>query len=122
MSATLKNLVLKTVSVGSVKLLAPANRIGSGKATCHFPTANTLSHGQFLPWPSTQTTYCDSDEELPPGSQETQSLSRQPVAAKRWMQSVAIPASLVGGLPSWNRCESRSDRGKHEMSDHHQAR
>lgn len=49
MLATLKTLVLKTATVGSVKLTAPADRIGLGFGVAAYPTDN-LSQGQ-IPMP-----------------------------------------------------------------------
>lgn len=84
MVTTFKNLVLKTATVRSVKLSTPADRIGSGHAAMHNPTASTLSQGQFLPWLPTQ--------ECEPGS-------RQQATAMRFMQALVIPASWVGSFP-----------------------
>ncbi|MDB5306606.1 MAG: hypothetical protein JWO38_808 [Gemmataceae bacterium] len=47
MATTLKTLVLKTVTAGSVKLTAPADRIGQGLAVDVAYPAEVLSQGQF---------------------------------------------------------------------------
>ena len=59
-ATTLNNLVLKTASVGNVKLPAPADRIGSGfAADIDHPPTTILSLGQFplprLPEPLTRS-------------------------------------------------------------------
>lgn len=119
MSAILKSLVLKTVTVRSVELLAAANRIGSGKAVCNPTPANTLSPGHVMPWPSTPETYRGLDEDQRRFPQETFSMSRQSVTASRWMHDVAIPASLVGGLFRCWSCLSRWDHDAfHALSLH----
>ncbi len=48
MTTILKNLVSKTATVASVKLLTPADRIGSGVVVATYP-AEHLSYGQFMP-------------------------------------------------------------------------
>lgn len=71
MSAKNLNRVLKTVLAGSVKLPAPADRIGSGVNAVidHYPTA-VLSQGRFLtprlpePEPRSRRTVAD-DESMP---------------------------------------------------------
>lgn len=110
MSAILKSLVLKTVTVRSVELLAAAKRIGSGKAACNPTPANSLSPGHVMPWPSTPETYRGLDEDQRRFPQETFPTSRQSVAAMQWMHDVVIPASLVGGSFRCWSCQSRSDR------------
>jgi hypothetical protein len=48
MATTLKTLVLKTATVTSVKLAAPADRIGLGRSVVQYP-ANVLSPGHSMP-------------------------------------------------------------------------
>jgi len=85
---TLKTVVLKTVSVGSVKLPTPADRIGLGVAAVATYPADVLSPGQFP---------------LPPNpAPETESGLRQALPAThsrermRAMASAAVPAGSAG--------------------------
>src|SRR3954452_1375279 len=79
---TLKSLVLKTATVGSVKLHTPADRIGSGAAVVVMPPANFLSQGQsFLP-------------HLPHPNR----VRPQEVAAMRYEPTSVVPTSLVGSV------------------------
>jgi hypothetical protein len=79
---TLKSLVLKTVKVSSVKLTAPADRIGSGATAVDMPPANFLSQGHsFQP-------------QLP----DLNRVRPQEVAAMRYEPTSVVPTSLVGSV------------------------
>jgi hypothetical protein len=92
-STTLKTLVLKTATVGSVKLLTPADRIGLGLATVvatNYP-AEHLSPGQF-PLPH------HPEPEPGSGSRQASSVvqgSQSPEA----MAVPAVPPASSAGCP-----------------------
>src|SRR5688500_18540931 len=83
-TATLKCLVLKTVTAGSVKLPTPADRIGTGAAeVVHMPPANFLSQGQLF------------QPQLPTRNRVG---SRQGVTAMRYEPTSVVPTSSVGSV------------------------
>jgi hypothetical protein len=89
MATTLKNLVLKTAMANSVKLLAPADRIGQGLVSVAADPAEVLSSGQF-PLP-----YCPDSEANPGGVR--QELSAEPMREHRpAMATAELPAGPAG--------------------------
>lgn len=88
MATTLKTLVLKTVTVGSVKLTTPADRIGLGFAVDATYPAEVLSPGQF-PLPH------DPGSEPNPGSRRELS-AVQLQEHLRAMATVVTPAGPAG--------------------------
>jgi hypothetical protein len=92
-ATTLKSLVLKTATVGSVKLPAPADRIGSGATAVNMPPANSLSQGQFF------------QPRLP--VRERIGL-RQEVAAMRYQPAPVAPTSSVGSVSGTSACRCLS--------------
>lgn len=66
---TLKTLVLKTATVGSVKLATPADRIGLGLAMVATHSADVLSRGQF-PLPSNPVPNVGSGERQVPSVEQ----------------------------------------------------
>jgi len=85
MATILKNLVLKTATANSVKLLAPADRIGQGLMAVATYPAEVLSPGQFsLP-------HCPDSEANPGGV-------RQELSAE--LMRVHQPAMATAELPA----------------------
>lgn len=80
-TATLKCLVLKTASVGSVTLLTAADRIGTQVNVHRTPPANLLSLGQFF---------------MPPRPMRKRMESCPEDYALRYEPMDMTPASLVG--------------------------
>lgn len=104
-TTTLKSLVLKTVTVGGVKLSTPADRIGSGAAAVLMPPANFLSPGQsFLP-------------RLPRPNR----VRPQEVAAMRYEPTSVVPTSSVGSVfgPSARRRLAALPATKHATGAGH---
>jgi len=83
MSTTLKTVMTKTVTVASVKLTTPADRIGRGLVAFAAYPADHLSRGQFP---------------LPPNPASDNPEGRQ-VPAERMRAAVEPPAGPVGCLP-----------------------
>jgi hypothetical protein len=101
MTTILKNLVSKTATVASAKLITPADRIGLGLVVATYP-AEILSFGQF-PLPA-----CPAN----PGGLE-QALSAELMREHQAMATAEPPASSVGRVPvssapSWSKRPARS--------------
>lgn len=88
-ATTLKSLVLKTATVGSVKLPAPADRIGSGATVVNQPPANVLSQGQFF------QPRLSIRERIGP---------RQEVTAMRYEATSVVPTGPVGSSSGTSAC------------------
>jgi len=87
-ATTLKSLVLKTATVGSVKLPTPADRIGSGATVVNMPPANFLSQGQsFQP-------------RLP----VRERIGSREVAAMRYQPAPMAPTGPVGSFSGTSAC------------------
>lgn len=106
-SKTLKTLVQKTATVGSVKLSTPADRIGLGFMVADAYPAEVLSPGQFpLPHNPAPESKLGSRQELP--AMQT----REPMQARA---TAATPAGSAGcpsvpGSSAARSSWSRSDR------------
>jgi len=90
-SKTLKTLVLKTVTVGSVKLATPADRIGLGASVVATYPAEVLSSGQFPLPPNPEPETLGSRQELP----AMQTHPRMHTGA-----TTVAPAGRAGCLPN----------------------
>ncbi len=88
MATTLKTLVLKTVTVGSVKLTAPADRIGLGLVAVATYPADVLSPWQF-PLPHSPRS------EANPGCRQERSATHRR-QSMRAMASAEAPAGPAG--------------------------
>jgi len=134
MATTLKTLVLKTATVASVKLAAPADRIGLGRVVATYP-AEVLSQGQFpLPPrsghrpPNTNAMRMHREEpatRIPDGREPGSSAHRWPESfsktTKRPLSRASFPAvscvsERIGDCQSSDRRDDRTTASTREAT------
>ena len=103
-TTTLKCLVLKTVTVGGVKLPTPADRIGTGAMVDLVPPANSLSRGLFF------------QPQLPTRNR----VGLRQFTAMRYEPTTVVPTSSVGSFSGPSACRrSAVTAAKHaDWADH----